>query len=364
MNGQARGRVGLWVCTGALAAGLQAAASPIIDGVVGGSEGWLLLTEAGHGSPVTGGNAFRSDAVGESSTFNWWDSANNVNRQFGDNRGDVINLQFARDSSALYLAALGPTVPFNSFDDTGGTGAEWDNDVGDLFLALDLSGGAASGYLAASNAITAFGQRAVDFLGWTPTHFIGVQYVDNGGGGGGRAVLTVSGTQVVLGDEGHGQNNGGFDWSATIGGGRSYDEFNGNAGEFEFRIPWTLLGFAGDPGVNHLMRFTMYTTQNFTDSDAFDSAPGLGNTTDHEAIGDNPGDPDSGGQLGPSDAGSFGQPGANFIGSVSGTPNHDDGVDTIEEFLIIPEPSTVVLLALGGIALRMARRRAQAAHTR
>lgn len=348
-------------CAGVLWASLNAAASPIIDGSVGGGEGWLLLTESGHGSPITGGSGSRSDAVGESCTFNWWDSANNVNRQFGDNRGDVINLQFARDNDALYLAVLGPTVPFNSFDDTGGTGSEWDNDVGDLYVALDLSGGAAAGYLAASNSITAFGQRAVDFLGWTPTHFIGVQYVDNGGGGGGRAVLTVAGTQAYLGDEGHGLGNGGFDWNATIGGGRAYDEFNGNAGEFEFRIPWTTLGFSGDPGLNYLMRFAMYTTQNFTDSDTFDSGPGLGNTSNHEGIGDNPGDPDTGGQLGPSDAGSFGQPGANFIGSVSGTPNHDDGVDTIEEFLLIPEPTTIVLLALGGVVFRIARRRSHAA---
>lgn len=354
----------------AIAPSTQAAVT--VDGIVSAGEGWTLLTENLYAAPYNNGSGSvgSSDQVGESSGFNWYSTGAGQNIDFLDNRGDVMNVYIAWDTVNLYLAVTGPTVPFNSWDNNPSVGSEpdRDNDQGDLYIAIDTAGGAASGGLSASGGHTTYGVKAVDFQGWTPTHMVGIQYVNNGGGGTGFANIERLSDHSTTGE---GQNllNGGFDWHGTINNNATYDNFNQNTGEFELAIPWSLLGLsAGGPAPGEPLRLAMYTTQNFAGYDAYDSGPGLGNTVVHEQIGDNPGDPDSNGQLGPTDPGSFGQPGSNEIQQFAFSPSHEDGVDTIEEYYSIvvapvPEPSTFVLATVGLAGLWTFGRRRHATHS-
>ncbi len=326
-----------------------ASAVPTIDGSISGGEGWLHFTEDPDARPVLGGSTTHSDNIGESSSFFWRDDLNAVNHTFQDNRADVMEFYVAHDVNNLYVAVAGPTAPFNSFTDTGGN-----NDQGDLFIAIDTSGGTASGSLNVNNTHNSFGGvRAVDFLNWTPTYFLAVQYADNGGGGGGRANIEQATTHSISADEGNTTSDGGFEWRASINASAAYDTVNGNAGEFEFRIPWGMIGLpSGGPADGEPLRFAMYVTQNFAQYDPYDSGPGFGNGTSHEQIGDNPGDPDSGGLLGPTDAGSLHSPGSDYTADLSLSVGHDDGVDTIEEHYsfvanAVPEPGTFVMMFLG-----------------
>lgn len=328
-------------------------AAPTLDGQITPADGYLLLTEVGFARPFLGGSATTSDQVAESSTFSWWDGIGNRNVSGPDNRADIINVYVAFDATHLYLGLTGPTAPFNSF---GQPDPAFSNDIGDLYLALDLNGGltpAPGAKLRATDSHNSFAAKAVDFLGWQPTHFIGVQYVDNGGGGGGWANLERAVTHAVLAAEGQSLGNGGFDWAAAINPAASYDTHNNNAGEFEIKIPWALLGLSGPPDASNPLRMAAYITQNFGNFDAYDSAPGIGNNIVHEQIGDCPGDPDTGGQLGACDPGSFANsgPGSNFVADLNFDPGRLDGIDTIEEYfsVVVPEPTTLGLAALAGL---------------
>lgn len=193
------------------------------------------------------------------------------------------------------------------------------------------------------------GVRAVDFQGWTPTHFVGIQYVDNGGGGGGYgALFNNSGSTIA----GVGQNSSsmGFGWHT-----------NAN-GVYEIGIPWTSLGFTSQP-LDSTLRFAAYTTQNFGGADVYDSGPGFGNGGPFEQIGDYLGDTDAGlpgtdtDNDGGGTIGAF--PGSNFV-SLSGYtgPSNADEVDSIGQYWevrFVPEPSTSLLL-LGGMAVFLGRR--------
>lgn len=356
----------------------HATAVPTIDGSVNtGAEGWSVLTEQANAAPFGGGSASASDNIAETAVYHWWDGSSD--RYFSsDNRGDVINVYATWDANALYLAVAGPTVPFNSWGESGTGG---NNDQGDLFIAIDTNAAGASGFLTATNGHASYGGvRAVDFLGWTPSYVVGVQYVDNGGGGGGWANFEQTASHNVLAGEAQNQNNGGFDWMAAVNGSASYDAGshggNGFAGEYEFRIPWALLGLSSAP--TQAMRIAAYTTQNFDRSDVYDSGPGTGQTVLHEEIGDAPGDPGPGynqngviGTLLAGDGlgddtgdgddgainGSF--PGADRDGGdLTAAPNHADGLDTIGEYLTIqiPEPGTLALMAIGLAGLAWRRR--------
>ncbi|MBN2563549.1 MAG: hypothetical protein JXQ75_21730 [Phycisphaerae bacterium] len=374
MNGflARRGAVVCGVCVvlASLAAGSSALASPTINGIIDpATEGWLLLTEAGYAEPVPGGSTTTSDQVGESCTFHWWEGVSEVDVEAADNRGDIINIYLTQDSDNLYLAVAGPTAPFNDWWEENELAR---NDIGDLYIALDVDGGAASGHIRADEGHTVYGTKAVDFLGWAPTHVVGVQFVDNGGGGGGGADIETTVTHQEIAGEGQNQNDGGFDWHATIRSGPDapYDTVNLNAGEFEFAIPWSLLGLPqGGPPTGQPLRIAAYITQNFEQSDVYDSGPGVGNQTVYEELGDCPGDPDDSGQLGACDPGSYAgsQPGANFVADINFDPGHGDGIDTIEEYMSWeprPAPSipafsewgliatAVLLIAAGTILFR------------
>lgn len=332
-----------------LAAG-SACAAPAINGSINqAADGWTLLTESVHAIPLAGGSSTKSDSSVESSTFHWWNGLANQDVAFFDNRGDIINIYVAYDREYLYLAVAGPTGPFNRFTDQS---ANASNDVADLFLALDLSGGNPGGELKAALTHNTFGLKAVDFLGWTPTHFVGTQYVDNGNGGGGLSNLfAVNAANSVARSAGQGVNDRGFLWNAAINNAAAYDNHNANAGEFEYRIPWRAFGFAQRP-VSLNFRVASYTTQNFAQADAYDSAPGWGQGFAFEEIGDCPGDPDTGGQLAACNPGSsFGSTASsNFVADISGAPGRNDQIDTIEgslQFVIVAPPCPCDLNADG-----------------
>lgn len=378
---------GLGLVSLALLCGLRVDAVPVVDGSINpGSEGWTLLTEAQYARPVYGGEAGASDRTAETSTYHWWDDGAGADRSFStDNRGDVINVYATYDDDYLYVAVAGPTVPFNDWSDPN-VGAS--GDQGDLFVALDTAGGVAGGGLPVTNGHSGWGgERAVDFLNWRPTYALGLQYADNGGGGGGWANLEQTGLlHVEIAGASQGVSDDGFLWNAAVNGSASYDAGGhagaGFAGEFEFRVPWTQLGFSQRPDADHPLRLMAYTTQNFTGSDLYDSGPGFGNGTDHEEVGDCPGDPDdpsyiSGGVTGtlyaadglgddaPPDDGAVNgsYPGANVVGDRSFQPGTLDGVDTIQEYYVyaVPEPTTGLLMLIGWLAMGARRRRSRSA---
>ncbi|MFN7021971.1 MAG: hypothetical protein ACK4WH_11675 [Phycisphaerales bacterium] len=340
-------------------ASVATASPPMINGSVGGAEGWSLLTEQAAARPFLGGSATTSDQIAETSTFHWWDGLSNQDRFFtSDNRADLINFHVTASATHLYVAVTGPTLMFNNWGDNNSPG-----DQGDVYIAIDTSGGVAGGELNVANGHSGFGNRkAVDFLGWRPTHILGVQYADNGGGGGGFANLEATGGGGQLRGAAQGVDDSGFLWNAAVNGAAAYDTHNGVAGEIEFAIPWEALGLDGGLAIDRELRFAAFTTQNFFGFDAYDSLPGIGNGIVHEQIGDNPGDPDGPGLLGASDPGSFvgSFPGSNFVGDFSLSPSNFDGVDTIEEYLVwtspIPAPGAFLLLPLGLAATGRRRR--------
>jgi hypothetical protein len=356
--------------------GFRAEATPILDGQILPGEGWLHLTENPYAQPVAGGLTTHSDLVGETATQHRWDDQANLGAgadvDLGSPRGDVQNMYVAFSSTFLYLAVVGPTVPFRDWNPYG--------EQGDLYVAIDTRGGAAdpvNDSLSASAAHSSFrgsDPQAVDFLGWRPTYFIGVDWVQNNGftTGAGYANLEQAGTHQVIAGEGHFQNDGGFEWAAGIDG--------LSRGVYEFQVLWTDLGYgAGGPGPGAILRLAMYTTAEYDFYDVYDSGPGVGQPQFFEEIGDNPNDPDAGdfggfvGTLGATDG--LGQPGGSLSGSFPSSnfvnplgsnydavPNHFDGIDTIQEYFsvaIIPEPQSFVLVALAALALgaRFGRRR-------
>ncbi len=304
-----------------------------IDGVVDfPTEGWTRLLEANSRPFLPGGSAVASDAVGESSTFHWWDGINNVDVAMNDNRGDIIDIHYAPDVAVArtpyYLAVRGPTAPFTPFVEQTAAGS---GDVGDLFVAIG-NPRLPDDFVAARAGHPGFGSgpehKAVDFFGWLPRWIVGVQFYDTTTGDGFARIYDVQTGQMW--DAAPNDPSAPFLWTAAIatGADAAFDTFNQNAGVFEFEIPREIVPLMG-------RYVAAYTTQNFAGSDAYDSAPGIGQPTMFEQIGDCPGDPDSDGQLGACDPGSsFGSTAsANFVAVLSdGITNPvgpGDGVDTI-----------------------------------
>lgn len=328
-------------------------AAPAIDGTIQPGDAWTLFTENPYAAPYLGGSTTASDQTTESSQYHYWDGSQD--RYFnGSPRGGVNNIYYSYDTTYLYLSVSGGTAPFNSWTETGTAG---NGDQGNLYIAIDTNGGS---QLNANGSHNSFGRKAVDFNGWQPDYIVGLLYADNGGGGGGYANIEHTVDHSVVAGEGQNQNNGGFDWSAAV--------QSGTEGHYEFKIPWTALGFAAQPNGTQL-KLAMYMTQNGEDWDAYDSGPGIGNRTPggsqpFEQIGDHPGDwddtnLDAGDAAADANVPDGSYPGSNYV--TPGYQNahinndfnlvgHGDEIDTIEEyyqFVIVPEPSTALLVGIG-----------------
>ena len=329
-------------------------ATVVLDGMVGGGEGYTHLTEYPFAGPVPASSSdpsatSNSDFIGETASRFYYDPAAGFSVNLGADRADIQQFHVTWDATNLYLSLSGPTIGYNSWNGPDGSRSNEDGDQGDIWIAIDTNA-VASGNLAATATpqFNTEGVRAVDFEGWSPTHMIGVQYVNNGGGGTGWAILNEIGVGNS-GAEGHGIADGGFDWQVDTGG-------NG----YEFQVPWSALGFTGPPVQE--MRFSAYTTQNDGGWDVYDSGPGTGNGGPFEQIGDFLGDTDTG--LPGTDADNDGAvvgfaPGSNLVdltGYVG--PSHADEVDTIGEYwaIQVPEPTTGLLILLSGLGLLRRRR--------
>lgn len=348
-----------------LATGSLSLAAPVLNGEIT-SEGWIHLTESSYARPILGGSSGDSDSASlETSGYHRWDGINGVDVDLGSERGNVQNLFIQWDNTYLYIAVEGPTAPFVNWSGPNGGSGDDDGDQGDLYIALDTHGGTPSGYLVANDAHRSLhdvnNPQAVDFEGWQPNYFVGVDWVDNVGNGStpgqGYANLEAAGSHSVIAGEAHGAGNGGFEWAAG---------YHNNRGVYEFAILWSDLGFVSVP--EQVLRFAMYTTYNADYHDTYDSGPGIGQVSNYEEIGDFPGDYDDGsgddglyaGTAGAHGVPSGSYPGSNYVDPGEGygnAPKRSDQIDTISEYLAvaIPEPGTVALMILGLAGLLVTR---------
>ncbi len=236
------------------------------------------LSELAFSWPVTGGNATHSDACNETSAFHWTaDDTSNQNLS-GGNTADVKEFWVTWDANYLYLAVQGPN-------------AMMDTDVVDLFIAIDTNG-STSGDLIQSS--TAWG-KWVDFDEWTPEFFVAVSQardISDGNPAGYAELVPVGGSASTLTWGTAWANSG---WAAGDNCNVDSNGFYNGGVFFEFRLSWTQLGFTGPPNPTTggtPMNFAVYTTHNNSGYDVYDSAPGTGNGTAHEQLGDYRGDGD------------------------------------------------------------------------
>jgi hypothetical protein len=341
--------------------GSLAHALPILDGSIGGGEGWTLFTEVPDARPFLGGSPTQSDDFLETSQYHWWDGSTDRGFSTGP-RGGVNNVYWTWDSDYLYLGVRAGTAPFNAWVDSGGN-----NDQGNLYIAIDTNPASGSQLTANQGHSSYGGVKAVDFDGWQPKYVVGVLYYDNGGGGGGAANVEQTITHNVTGGNTQG-TAGNLEWTAG--------NVSGGLADYELRIKWSLLGFPSVP-LGQEMKLAMYMTQNGERWDAYDSGPGIGNNGPYEQIGDNPGDRDDNNNWSATDFLGVNVPNSSYPGSnevfsgsqYGGAVNnnfdvvgHGDEIDTIQEYFVfvIPEPSTLSLatFALAGlVGVRLLRKK-------
>jgi hypothetical protein len=279
-----------------------------------------LLTENPFAAPTAGGSSIQSDAFAETSAYHWIDSSWNDHTLSGGNTADLRNVYITWDSSYLYLGVQGPN-------------AMMDNDDADLFLAIDTDGSPTSNLPQAS---VAWG-KWVDFYGWTPEYFIAVSQardLADGNPAGYAELVPAGGSGTALAY--------GTDWANS-----AWANDTSGGVFFEFRLSWSALGLSGapDPDTGTPMNLAAYTTYNDTHSDVYDNAPGVGQGTTYEQLGDYKGDADyCSGNLDPVTGSSDGTCGwgdsddnlGSGVSQAGRSPGSDDGAnespDTIGEY--------------------------------
>ncbi len=223
------------------------------------------VTEFPFAAPLAAApGANNSDFIGESSachiayeantfTNNW----NNI-CSMGWGTADIQQFYVSWDNNYVNLLVQGPTA-----HNTGNL------DRVDIFIAIDTDNNTA----ATTNAVSPWGKR-VDFGGWDPEHVVAIAnetYAELVSGGVSTATDTDNAVPTAAGT---------FESVVDFG-----------QANTEIRIPWALLG--GMPAAGgSTWNFAIYTTYNDAGFDAYDSAPGTGNTNPYEEIGDVPWDAD------------------------------------------------------------------------
>ena len=237
------------------------------------------LSELGFSWPTTGGDATHSDLCIESSTYHWIDGSWTDHSLSSGNNADLKELWVTWDTSFLYLGVQGPS-------------AMMDTDLVDLFIAIDTNG-STSGNLGQSS--TAWG-KWIDFSGWSPEYFIAVaqarDVTGNQNPAGYAQLVPVGGTATDLTWGTQWSNS---DWASGDNCNTGSNGFYNGGVFFEFRLTWSQIGFTGPPNPTTggtPMNFAIYTTYNNSGYDGYDSAPGTGNGTTYEQIGDYKGDAD------------------------------------------------------------------------
>lgn len=278
-------------CSGGVGGGPAAyTASPIsLDGFLD-TNLYVLITENGFASPISGGATNASDATGEGSAKTIYDcnsdpdvaDFSSVDISSEGHTADLQKFYVTWDATNLYLLVEGPNAFHRGF------GAP---DRADLFVAIDTADSRCSD----TNPVAREGgdnfSKNVDFAGWRPNYFIGVEYITNGGANG-YAVLR----QAQYDSAGNVTNKITIAIDTvpnTIG--TNSMEFNGrrDTAITEFQIKWSVFGGKPADCTGAAWNFALYTTGDLDNYDAYDTAPGIGQSTNgFEILGDTPFDGD------------------------------------------------------------------------
>lgn len=262
--------------------------SPTLDGYVNPvDEGWTLLNEEFFARPFIGGSEIHSDTIGESAAKTIYDT--NADGDVSDfssldistegHDADIEDVYVTWDTNYIYFAVTGPNAFHTGFGVT---------ERADLFIAIDTNNSRISDTSPVAREGGDMFAKNIDFAGWKPEYFIGLEWINNGGGSGyaqiSRAYYSTNGTvtNTTIAGADHTPN------TLT----NSALEFFGrrDTAITEFRIRWSVFG--GRPS-GAPWNFAVYTTGNLDNYDAFDTAPSLGqSSTGFEVLGDVPFDGD------------------------------------------------------------------------
>jgi len=271
----------LWGSASAFAVGgapLDLPSGPVVlDATLDAS--YKLIVENTHGAPDVGGSGqvAASDLVAESSANHvWFDfgDANNLSQNDGlfvrgSGTADIQNVFMTWDLDYVYIAIVGP----NAFDEDHGCCG----DDMDLFVAIDTADSGLTPTTPTLDRTAVPGNKAVDFAGWAPNYFVMVDAT----GPTWHAARLYTGTTEVAADTDPTTTDATFDvtsdWTSSV---------------TEIRIAWSALGGKPADLTGAPWNMAVYTTYDGDDYDTYDTAPGYGQGSVFEQLGDVPCDSD------------------------------------------------------------------------